>query len=1140
MHVNNTSKSEEAWVPGEIQRPCDEKMARIYDAFLRGVFTLYEQPLKQHLDKYWSRTTWLDCIGQFAKGDPEENIKAYLLPCYLFTIAIDPEIEEEDKKLLFEAALQTLEKKEMQSLSCQLDGLPLISSNIIRYCSHDVLKNAIKMNLMFPYVEPLIFSWIEEVMRNTWAMVEKQAFLDKLFATMTEEAGNDMFFYLLLKREGGQFLNLCPEVLANRFKNAQEEIVQFGKALLSGSEKEVHAMEFSFSSKLQQQYFLEWFFKNALHHAQSDLIAIKFEDGDWKWLHHRFETERQAKDPFRFNVPFRRLESSPSPLIPLAMKWMIGVSKKLPSLLADSTDKDYCISLFYHCASDYIDEEKGWKHIPPEDYRALAEVFKGKYLYGYFDSLDAKLRKYIIKHNVENHPHSILTWLDKIFGRSNEHCKASDKVLELVALISKTCGLKELISLIFDSKRYDPILKLNVYVRMYSEDQKAVLEYVLLDKKKGIEALAEWISLTILGQFSDNGIKSYVKFALLVNFYKILSQVDPKIPKLLKDSLMSQMQHSPESIEYLDLLFPVEVDLEDPINRQNEAIKKLKLNFQTPGIANHDRQSFVSRLMEDLKSGLSTSQMVVKLFEALPKETWPLIFYYFDDGFCYSHYDNYYEEKSKGGVFNKVQKDSPIRMDGPEDENRGYEMVQKKFDQMCLEPGIENINLKLEEVLLWSKYGDMLEKFKKVPRVEKGFSDPDQWIDKAAQTLLQMSDNPYLNGADKYDEQNIIAGAMRTLYQAACETNSIYPIISRFMENVSADQFFPIMDRFCEYGFHYNFEGFKTLIAGSFDKAKIKKITFIANLIMLQDDHIGMFNVYELLKEPFLKDDKEKAQVIKKLISGMGIQFLSLFNNRSNIISSLVKSLHLTDPDYCQLLFIESVICLSSVANENVEKFIVFQSLCDAYTEASIDALQYLSDKKLKKFHSHIDKWFSFEILSQHLNICSPLGLRLLQFFKRDLFYPVILKKIKLFFSNEKYISFNEFDMILVNLEKLNCSEYVFNRLREDKPKVLERIKKTLEKDLIQHFYRDRSPFYIPWICQLVPDWCEHLQASIVEEMSKANEQALKAGDKPSFDFTRIFEILSSHGKLDQLLLGLPLEALPESFVSHGNLFKGA
>lgn len=1087
----------------------DAYCAAISDALAKGQIKPYEQALENGNGHYY-RQSWLSELKAFAKGNLAGDAKQVnnLVACYLFVVSVADDKDHEKKELLFKECLKHLTAEQKETFAYQLcDGFtPVMRLALLRYCPKDIWEEMFQR--LFRYgsfcsFEESLAAVVQEVEKSAWTPLEKKNFLELLFERLPKEKGDELYYSFVLKMPEAaleKVMSLCSETLVARFSALTASVREFGEKTLAEVEQAPRAVRLPYREKSHQRhYFLSWFFTHQRNHPACDLIACDFKEKDWKWLHAEMKRPQEAK------------------LCTYAMKWLIMFTKRISdnSLHREETMRyhDPHCWLFFNYITAFIDKEKGFSEISDESYLIFAASLGANILFQYFDAFNGEFRSKIMKQILATHSEKIVEWMKLIMLRNDELRKcASEELSKLFSLVAANGGVEEILHKVYHPEQ-SALLKLTVFAAVPEEARAIIVRILLTDRKAALCCLSEWIGLCEHGKAF---VRPFVRDALTENLYKVLMAVDPNVCLELKNILVDAFKDSREALEFIDLLLPLGLDLNDPISRSNEALKKLKRHFETPNIPHEDRRHFVREISDDLRRDLSRQAFIDMLFQALTPQSWPLVFLYFDNDICSGFYMEYFEEKTNGGTFKKTNKHAEAKMSVKKHENRFQEVADQKVEALQ-QASIEAVPGAAQDAVLWKMMAVIDNVGSKGAPVREGaFADEHRWISIAAQTLNNMHNNPRLQHGG---EDSMVAWAMQHFYQAACETNTIHKIMQRFCELCEPANFIPTINRLGQAAFFHNPEDLLGLVADSLEEANLDRPRFIAQCLLAEQrrGNRGFGGVdleRNFWKEPFLKTEQARAQVARCLIDEMHEPFLHLFSGHKRQHVAMIKSLYITDEAYCLELFTKSLVQLVQSNRPDGEAFRLFHDVCFAYSEAGIDVIKLLLQEDFQQLRPVVAKWHSEAMVQVCLNE-TVIAWRLLRIFAPKLFYPTVLQRIRAEITSERFVNFFSFNQFLELFHQLECLESLKTRMFEDQ-ELTSAIKEKIQKHINEAFHSYHAHF-IPIVKRLVPDWCVRLASWAKVKIKEEKERSLSYGAKPHyFDLKELYKSLKKLNLLDE------------------------
>ncbi len=315
------------------------------------------------------------------------------------------------------------------------------------------------------------------------------------------------------------------------------------------------------------------------------------------------------------------------------------------------------------------------------------------------------------------------------------------------------------------------------------------------------------------------------------------------------------------------------------------------------------------------------------------------------------------------------------------------------------------------------------------------------------------------------------------------------------------------------------------------EKIKAGKKAFIAKCLMEKGADITSPIDLEVLfwKKPYLKNDKERSALAKTLIQEMDIKFLNYFYNSRVPITSIVKSLKITEQAYTEQMFFKWINSLCE-ANDRIDiRFTIFQKICSSYSKAGMDIFKLLKHKNLQKSLPTIQNWFARScLIDNHLFIKKTEGLTLLKAFNEQELYPAVFRKIEAI-VNDLCVSFYDLEVLFTSLEKLRCKDECLRQLFEKQKDVAAALKTCFEKHLLKCFFLHNIPQVIRLVCQLIPTWKKSLIAWTKDQIKVDKEVSIHYGREPRHDdIIALFKSLNEVNLLDAFMSLLKSDASEE------------
>lgn len=1111
----------------------------IKEAFSKGYITTYETDLQKRSDDIWERETWLQRLNDFASGKGVDDPRAskHLICCYLFAVCISCDKEQAQKQQLVKECISHLDKDALENFYYSLQGSStptVVRLAILRYATTECWEKSFELFFRFsdmsPFENPLI-QLMNEVAKNNWHLLEKQVFLDTMFSCLPKDRVEDLYCAFVLNAtedELARFTAACSSVLQQSVQGCTDQIRQYTQKIVQQLTESPAHVRLPYRQKSNQRHlFIAQFCEQYKECSVKDLISSDFDEADWLFLKSR-----------------KALQGGMSEF---AVGCMIGIARRLQegTLRPNSTNSHYGahLWLFFSNCSGVIEKNRGYSDLPKELYIELARALQPTVLVDYFNAFKGEFATTLMKLFLDKEPAKIVEWMKLLTQHTAEfRSSVSENMGKLFSQVDACQGTTVLVSQIFTPENSD-IFTLTAFAAAPRIIKAQIVKTLFSNKDAGAKTIERWVALAtprVPGVANVEGLRvllerlglskqatldlpPFVREALVSDLHKLIIGEDPALSLELKNRLASTFQDASAALEFIDLLLPTDVDLNDPVARSRDAFKKLKSHFETPHIPHKDREQFVRSIDEDLRGEFSKEKFVTMLFDALEPQSWPLIFLYFNHDVTSSSYNNYYEEKT-GGLFKKVNKHAPATLVEEVHQNKFKEVVDEKMTGLATQlangdpskrPNAVRAVVALQDIAMWNQMAQMDEVFGQP--VQSVFNCEQQLIDVASIALTHMIENPCLY---KGKDDSPAAWAMQQLYQATCETNTIHAVMQRFVAICPPEKFIATIHLLAHAAFHSNSEGCIELIAGAIEEAKgDDKTAFILDCLTApnkyRSQHSGMVNLERAFwEEPFLKTDHQRAVVARGFVQRLGVQFLSHFMGYSQNNEFLIKSLHVTDPEFCKQLFMKMVKALTVVNNDSLTKVTIFRNFCYAYSEAGCDLFSLLALDECKQLEPILSSWYTLHGIDCIDN--TLLSWQLMNHYGRDLVIPIALQKVAKAFSKGQ--GYWDFDRVVVQLKKLGYLETLKEKIHEDQ-QLFGSIIKAATDDMGEVISSTESMDSLTIIFALVPDWRVLLAAGIRATIKQEKQSALSWGGKPSYyKVEQIFKALQKHDLLSEIL----------------------
>lgn len=917
--------------------PAEDLMPIIQKTHQRGLF----EPFKEVLEK-------ADYYKVLQNQNPIAD-EVYVFLCML-AVAIDPEYDDGTKRSEIEKCLNKVRKERLPSLFRCFSHCMEITWPIFNYGPQSLWDYARTLDL------PILLKLIQGVIHASSPLPLKQTFLDNLFSSLPGNRRRDFIFYMLLNTSEETQANLSRIVsnsLACQIKEVTLSVAQLGSEMLNNVSR-TNLSDIPLREN-QRLFFLEWFYTQAIEHPNADCIAASLTESDYWWL-----AERARKDT--------RGLTTAGLFVRRCRLFLISMTNRStrPSL-----------SDFYKHCSNCIANLNGWNDAD-EDVKQLAEALKVENLFESFEAFEGTLQKRLLNAMFERSPQKLLHLIKKIVSLpTNSPTDPYTKLRDLFEIISKHGFLNFCIELVFSSQAVETTLKVTVYSCLNKEQKLQVLRNLTKHRPEGLQMLANWVTCCVR---EASSLQPFVPADFSLHFFALLDEIDANLASDLRTLLQSQFSN-PSERSFLDDLLPSGIDLNNPIDRRNLAIRQLTRIFATPNFPHDSHRACIKTLKAEIAMRGSSSEWIPGLFARVPPCAWPLMFLHFHNDICHVTHMEAYQSHPKGEMFLEMLEQSSQN----EDDSK--------------------------------------------PVSERAFQDEEQFILVAGESLNQMLSNPLL-GPDLMEE------AMHHIYFTACEEKNPRYVIAHFLETTSPEKFFPILNAFCRFCFSQTKNLYVSMVGKALNILKESKITFLAKAICYEHQkrmHDSQLPVGEL-EQQLWEDDKdnyvlllnaaEYVELVKQLQKEMGNQFVQLLIDWPHYHFQMIKRLADIDREYCVKLFSLLILQLLESQEPPNRKLAGFQVICMSFEMAKISVNELLNvltldDRVLKQ----IQLIYSQEQAAQALDYSSAICLDLFRRFNWDV--KLLFRKISLVFAsvNQWQTIFCRFNAFLVLLRERQLLE---------------------------------------------------------------------------------------------------------------------
>lgn len=442
----------------------DRRLELLKSAHQRGLL----EPYAAKLAGDWRDTEkWVQTLDDVVKMDRPEKWKFYqrhqILMLTLFTIAIDPQLDEGQKRSQIETELKGLSGKESVAFEERFDrGLaPCIAVHILRY--REDAENRYDQHIH--WYEPCrkikegynyltFLGWIEEVIDGNWPEDEKKKFLRYLFVILKSPSWRNCDHTLSTLREivlnfsdekKKTFSNLCEEPIAKRLTEVSADFLGLSRSC----------------SEWKMEKFVQLFKRQGLQRPDAAQIATCFNMHNWQ----------QLTDLPNFSD--------------LAVRWITEIGK--------GPKKDEY--KFYGCSSDVLD-----KVVTDEQIGVVAQAITEENLFVNFQRMCLSFRSRLLKAVIESQSDKLVAWFECIIADNS-----LSKIREVLREIEKGQLLAPAIAILFDGTRNNRSM-LTIYAALDRNARRVVLQ-----QPNGMSVLTDWARLCTSGSLDPSVSEEFVK-----------------------------------------------------------------------------------------------------------------------------------------------------------------------------------------------------------------------------------------------------------------------------------------------------------------------------------------------------------------------------------------------------------------------------------------------------------------------------------------------------------------------------------------------------------------------------------------------------------------------------------------------------
>jgi hypothetical protein len=498
-----TRGSQESTQDPMLQGETFDEIQKIKSVLQRNLFQPYEKHLYSD-ESPFKQTDWFKTIKEIATTQ-EVDLNKNLIPCYLFAIAVDSNLSAEDRRKQVADRLDSLKPKKFKNFCYDFTATfpPAMSVNILKFCPLEAWERMTKSLLRFQevaFIGKRVLNLMKGAAQCPWPREEQEAFIDRIFEHFPIEKGNDILCYALRDDSNRYVLDNTSNTMKNRLESLKQEIEQFGAKILGSDNSIKNFIRIPFHGS-QRRYFVDWFHSHALSHPNSDLIALAFNEDDWKFL------QEKVKSSYLTNC---------------AMRWI----KKVASRLENAEERKPGVWSFFSCASKVIkenpkDSERLWisgKKTELEsihDWNEVSALFSHHDLHHYLDAFPIEHREIMLKKYVmENSPKLALLIKETLSAKGHEDNEQEkiNNIFEYLPL-----GRFPLVEYLFKNLSEKDVLM--VFCTLSGKHQEELLQSLMKDRLNAIKVLSSWIKHCL---DSSVGLPACVPYNLADNLYPAL------------------------------------------------------------------------------------------------------------------------------------------------------------------------------------------------------------------------------------------------------------------------------------------------------------------------------------------------------------------------------------------------------------------------------------------------------------------------------------------------------------------------------------------------------------------------------------------------------------------------------------------
>ncbi|GAB4226060.1 MAG: hypothetical protein Tsb0021_01670 [Chlamydiales bacterium] len=592
---------------------------RILESFQRGIFEQYYLTLESS----YHHINWKERIEEIVKLEhPSKNFDSEIYLLFLFSYAVDPELNDHTKIIMIKKTLDESSESERRTFYRDL-GLkhPTIATNILKYIDkdywqqmsyYDEEQESFRLELISSF-------WINEILSNRWKKEEQQQFLEQLLQSLQHSRVDVLYQYMMEHFSRVNELKDCSEWLKTIIDDLELRVTGFEEKYLSTFQVEHLLLDIPFKGK-QREYFLKKFSMH-MNQEQSYLFAIKLHPSDWEWLSKSLRVQLSAS----------------------LLSWIVQSLKAFENgKMQENSELDTVLSSFISQASTIVMRSNQREENTEEILIRICGVLQNQNVFKFFRAFDCDLQDrlslIVIKNQLQ------YDWLSFLLIEETQHDDAlPSKLLSRFLLKLKQQGcLQEMFKFLVSSNPLSNFQTLVVFCYLDEESQQAFLSHIISNPQYGATILLRWVDILL----NASSLKPYFFDRFLFRLHDSLRSIDSKAPFQCKQELA--MADVITSSEYgallLNVMFPLDSESD---NEKERHLHKLHFFLLRENSLKKGKKKLSDEIIQQISGLDDRSKWLPGLFDLLPKPLWPLLFYYYR-GFSETPYVGYWEENGLG------------------------------------------------------------------------------------------------------------------------------------------------------------------------------------------------------------------------------------------------------------------------------------------------------------------------------------------------------------------------------------------------------------------------------------------------------------------------------------------------------------